>query len=322
MELHVGSSGRLGPGVEVAPAGGLWRATRPLHPGLRRFVRDYAGYWEAVSVRRRARMIPTPRAVLLISLGEPFSQICRMGAPGPGSGVIGSLVGGLSDGPTLCEHPGGQEAIRLELTPLGAYRLLAMPTGELTNQVVELRDVLGPDARVLAERLAAAPDWAARFDLLDDVLLARLGSGPAPAPQVSHAWRLLVSTAGVIPMTKIAAEVGWSQRHLIRRFTQQVGLTPKMSARVLRFHRAVGMLTPGAASLADVSAACGFYDQAHLSREFSALAGITPGLMTPVPRVQGPLALWSEGKFVQAQPSRTPLQSPKRSLARQSCLPT
>jgi AraC-like DNA-binding protein len=303
LGLHVGNRGKLGRRVEVAPAGGLWRATRPLHPGLRPFVRDHAGYWEAVTARRRVRMIPTPRAVVLISLGEPFGQICRMGAPGPGSGVIGSLVGGLSDGPTLCEHPGGQEAIRLELTPLGAYRLLALPTGELTNQVVELRDVLGPGAGALADRLAASPDWAARFDLLDAVLLARLERGPVPAPEVGHAWRLPAGRAGAIPIARVAAEVGWSQKHLVRRFTQQVGLTPKMSARVLRFHRAVGMLTPGAVSLADVSAACGFYDQSHLSCEFSALAGITPGLMTPARRVEGPLALWSEGKFLQAKPS-------------------
>jgi AraC-like DNA-binding protein len=182
-----------------------------------------------------------------------------------------------------------------------------MPTGELTNQVVELRDVLGTDTDELVERLAGAPDWAARFDLLDAVLLARLGRGPDPAPEVGHAWRLLAGTAGAIPISRVAAEVGWSQGYLIRRFTQQVGLTPKMSARVLRFHRAVGLLTPGTASPAEVSAVCGFYDQAHLSREFGALAGITPGLLTPARRVEGPLALWSEGKFVQAEPGRTPI---------------
>lgn len=309
MESHAASSGKLGRGVEVTPAGGLWRATRPVHPGLRPFVRDYAGYWEAVSERRRVRMLPTPRAVVLISLKEPFSQIHRMGAPGPGSGVIGSLVAGLWDGPALCEHPGGQEAIRLELTPLGAYRMLAAPTGELTNLVVELGDVLGPDAGELVERLAAAADWAARFDLLDAVLLARFERGPDPAPEVGHAWRLLVDAAGVIPVARVAAEVGWSQGHLIRRFSQQVGLTPKVAARVLRFHRAVGMLTSGAASLAEISAACGFYDQAHLSREFSDLAGIAPSLMAPGRRAEEPLALWSEGKFVQDQPGSMPITS-------------
>lgn len=281
----------VGRGVEVARVGGLWRVTRPWHPGLRPFVRGYAGYREAVASPYQVRLVPTGRAVVVISLAEPFSQVRRLGAPGSDSGRIGSLVVGLEDRPALCEHPGGQEAIRLEFTPLGAYRLFAVPMGELTNQVVELRDVLGPEAGVLVERLAATRDWAARFDLLDAVLLARLGRGPDPAPEVGHAWRLLAGTAGAIPVARIAAEVGWSQGHLVRRFTEQVGLTPKTSARVLRFHRAVRMLTRGDVNLAEISAACGFCDQSHLSREFRALAGITPGLMMAARRVEGALAL-------------------------------
>ena len=163
--------------------------------------------------------------------------------------------------------------------------------GELTNLAVEIRDVLGPEAGFLVERLAATRDWAARFDLLDAALLDRLGYGPEPSPEVGHAWQLLSDSAGAIPIAGIAAEVGWSQGYLIRRFTQQIGLTPKASARVLRFRRAVAMLGSGAASLTEISTVCGFYDQAHLNREFRAIAGTTPGRMVAARRVEGAVAL-------------------------------
>jgi transcriptional regulator GlxA family with amidase domain len=78
---------------------------------------------------------------------------------------------------------------------------------------------------------------------------------------------------------------------LIRRFTQQIGLTPKASARVLRFRHAVALLGRGAAGLTEISTACGFYDQAHLNREFRAIAGTTPGQMAASRRVEGALAL-------------------------------
>jgi AraC-like DNA-binding protein len=277
--------------VEVARLGGLWRVTRPWHPGLRPYLRSYVGYWEAVATPYEARLVPTGRATLLISLAEPFSQVRRLGVPGAGSGNIGSLVVGLEDRPAICTHPGGQEAIRVEFTPMGAYRLFGLPMSELTNLAVGIRDVLGPDAGVLVERMADTPDWAARFDLLDAALLARLEYGPQPTPEVGRAWQLLAGSAGTVPIARIAAEVGWSQGYLIRRFTQQIGLTPKASARVLRFRHAVALLGRGATSLTEISTACGFYDQAHLNREFRAIAGTTPGQMVASRRVEGAVAL-------------------------------
>ncbi|MFE2480793.1 helix-turn-helix domain-containing protein [Streptomyces sp. NPDC059389] len=272
--------------------GGRWRVTRPWPPQLRPFVHSYAGYWEAAVTPYRVRLVPTGRAVVVINLGEPFTQVRRLGNdPSPNALVTGSLVAGLEDGPRVCDHPGGQEAIRLELTPLGAYRLFALPMSELTNRVVGLCDVLGPGAAVLTEQLADTADWGARFDLLDIALSARIARGPDPAPEVSHAWRLLSRAGGAIPVGRIAAEVGWSQGHLIRRFTEQVGLTPKMSARVLRFHRAARLLTREGANLTEVTEACGFYDQAHLNREFRALAETTPGRVAVARVAEGALAL-------------------------------
>nr|WP_256333326.1 AraC family transcriptional regulator [Streptomyces sp. cf386] len=270
---------------------------------MRPFLRSYVGYWEAVTTPYEARLVPTGCATLLISLAEPFSQVRRLGVRGGGSGRIGSLVVGLEDRPAICVHPGGQEAIRVEFTPLGAYRLFGMPMSELTNLAIEIRDVLGPEAGTLVERLASTPDWAARFDLLDAALLARLGYGPEPAPEVGHAWRLLSGSAGAVPIARIAAEVGWSQGYLIRRFTQQIGLTPKASARVLRFRHAVALLGRGAVSLTDLSTACGFYDQSHLNREFRAIAGTTPGQMVASRRVEGALALSASANSSNTEPS-------------------
>jgi len=56
-------------------------------------------------------------------------------------------------------------------------------------------------------------------------------------------------------------------------------LGPKAVARILRFQRALRLLSEGRA-LADVAYYCGFADQPHLNREFRALAGGTPREVT------------------------------------------
>ena len=78
-------------------------------------------------------------------------------------------------------------------------------------------------------------------------------------------------------MGVLAEEVGWSRRHLVARFRHHIGLAPKPAARVLRFTRAVQLLTgDDAASISAVAAASGYVDHSHVVRDFHELAGCTP----------------------------------------------
>ena len=74
----------------------------------------------------------------------------------------------------------------------------------------------------------------------------------------------------------LADETGWSTRHLANRFRAETGLTPKAAARVIRFDATRRRLQRGGASIAEVAATYGYYDQPHLVREFGALAGCSP----------------------------------------------
>jgi AraC-like DNA-binding protein len=110
------------------------------------------------------------------------------------------------------------------------------------------------------------------------VLLALLARAAPVRPDVARAWRRLVETHGTLGVEAVARELGCSRRHLAARFGEELGLSPKRLARVLRFRRAHALLgeRPGT-PLAGLAAECGYADQAHLTREFRALAGVTPG---------------------------------------------
>ena len=139
----------------------------------------------------------------------------------------------------------------MALRPLGARALLGLPAGELADIDVPAEAVLGGVCAELRDRVRAAVGWPERFAVLDEILL-RLARGAelaGGAPEVSWAWRQLLREGGAVRVAALAAETGWSGRHLTSRFRAEIGLTPKAAARVIRFDRArhllVRQLPPG-----------------------------------------------------------------------------
>ncbi|ONI53146.1 MULTISPECIES: AraC family transcriptional regulator [unclassified Streptomyces] len=250
-------------------------------PALRRYVRSYVGF--------DLRGFPTgvhcgpPGRVLtaVISLSDPL---------GIGAGVddgspvtrFGSVAGGLMCRSVAIHHDGRQHGVQVSLTPLGARAVYGMPAAALAHRLVPLDELLGALGAELADRLRAAPTWAARFALLDELLLRAVGRGDGDPlsrvrPEVAEVWRRLVAAQGRVQVGAVATELGWSRRYLTERFRGEVGLSPKTFARVLRFEHAHDLATAhDPLPWADVATVSGYADQAHLVRDWREFTGRSP----------------------------------------------
>jgi AraC-like DNA-binding protein len=80
-----------------------------------------------------------------------------------------------------------------------------------------------------------------------------------------------------ITVRELATAVGLSPSQLERATKRTLGLSPKQLLVKSRVEHAVRLLTDSTSTLAQVAAACGFYDQSALSRQFRAVVGFTPG---------------------------------------------
>jgi AraC-like DNA-binding protein len=253
----------------------------PAEP-LRRYVAWYTGYRQRGMRPARHRGLPSPYLTLIFTLDEPLTMMAHPD-PGQPPGQFGTLLGGLHCTPALIVHEGAQSGIQVALRPFGARALFGLPAGELADIDVPAEAVLGGVCAELRDRLRAAACWPERFAILDEVLLRLMRVAPDVAPEVGWAWRELLRAGGLVRVSALAAETGWSGRHLTSRFRAEIGLTPKAAARVIRFDRARRVLArqlvtaPGTPyRLADLAVTCGYFDQAHLAREFRALAGCPP----------------------------------------------
>jgi AraC-like DNA-binding protein len=261
-----------------ASAIGSWEmATGAAEPRLRAFVRDYTGYVEHTPRPLRRREAPSSDVTLIVSFGDSIRLLDPADPDRSPAEHHVSFVAGLHDGPAMTEHAGVQHGVEIRLTPFGAGMLLGMPARELANRVVRLDDALGPAGSELAERLALAPGWSERFDLLDAALAGRAAEASEPAPELMWAWWRLRASHGRERIHSLVEEIGWSHRRFIVRFREQVGLGPKTMARVLRFDHVARRLRAGEARrFAELAYECGYADQAHLNRDFRQFAGTTP----------------------------------------------
>ncbi|MEU6252184.1 helix-turn-helix domain-containing protein [Streptomyces sp. NPDC047043] len=272
--------------VRVRSGQGAWGAwetvlARP-DPRLRPGVISYRGIRLNLDRPRRRLEAPIGAATLLLG----FEQPVRVSRSGRAPVTLVSVYSGPTTTPAVGEHSGRLSGIEVLMAPWASFTLFGTPLYELIDRTIDPDDL--PHAlatrrvgdrrntvRELSAALASLPTWEERFGFLDDVLVRWSEAGTPSSARVVRAWSELVRTWGAVPVRSLAEEVGWSVRHLENRFREQIGLGPKVAARVLRLQRARRLLTEGRGQ-AETAAICGFYDQAHLSGEFRAMTGCTP----------------------------------------------
>ncbi|MFI9723097.1 helix-turn-helix domain-containing protein [Streptomyces sp. NPDC052396] len=256
-------------------------AARAAHPRLTGYVLGYAGLDLRMRTPLRRLVVASAAPTITIDFDEAIRSVHT---PGGAERTAPSPVFGVMDKPVDVELSGTHYGIGIRLTPCGAFSLLDLPMRELVSTQVPLDRTLDRrQERRLADQLASAPCWSDRFDLLDRLLPGLLAAGPAPSEAVLRAWQRLAETSGQILVSSLADASGLGRRRLEELFREQIGVTPKAAARILRFHKAFRLITDETRqpALATVAAVCGYSDQAHLTREVRAFAGRTPRSLRP-----------------------------------------
>lgn len=231
----------------------------------------YCGYVERGPICRV--QVPSGQVSLIVGLGEPVRvtfDATRVATP------ASSFAAALHESFAVVEATGPQCGLQIRLPPTAAYRLLRTPMHLLAGKVVELEQLLGEEGSFLAEQLAELHTWEARFHHVEALIRRRLLACPARSPNPERALEMLRNVHGRGRVAAIAKEMGWSRQHLVTVFNEQVGLAPKVVARIYRFQHALLRLERGAESHADVAHGCGYADQAHFNREFRQFTGTTP----------------------------------------------
>jgi transcriptional regulator GlxA family with amidase domain len=90
--------------------------------------------------------------------------------------------------------------------------------------------------------------------------------------------RAILRTRGRERIDVLAGELGIHRRRLERAFARELGIRPKLFARIVRLNSVLaGLGTELGARTVERALEAGYFDQAHLARDFRAVAGRTAG---------------------------------------------
>jgi AraC-like DNA-binding protein len=98
---------------------------------------------------------------------------------------------------------------------------------------------------------------------------------PAPQHAVTRpAVQLILRARGETRIADVAARLNVHPRRLERAFARELGIRPKLFARIVRLNAALAMLGRGERNRAvEIALAAGYFDQSHMSRDFRVVAG-------------------------------------------------
>jgi AraC-like DNA-binding protein len=252
----------------------VFRAPGPQLDGM--IVGEYQGWRERSAEVVRRREVPMCAIPFIISFGSKFRQI-DPARPADGPQSLGTFIAGMYDSFVIIESRGDSCCIQVNFTPIGARLFFQVPLCELSNRSVGLDELYGDQASAVVDALAEAGDWDRRFDLLEVLLTERIARAKPPRGEIQWAWQRMQEKSGRVEIGVLARELGWSHKHLIAQFRDQLGAPPKRLGRVLRFQRAIEQIGEHASPRwVELAVDCGYFDQSHMIRDFRELAGCTP----------------------------------------------
>jgi AraC-like DNA-binding protein len=245
------------------------------HPALRGVVRRFA--------ERRATLgasvlswplAARPHQIIDIYLGDPF----RLRVDGGSLQMAPeSVVVGPQRARRIQLYVSGEvHVFNILLQPAGLNRLIGVDMTSLVNEGIAAHDVLGRHAVGLDDAVRSARDFPSRVAAAER-WFGKLLESRGPAEGIDLASRLLLATRGRARIDSLVEKSGLSPRQFQRRFTTQIGLSPKLFARTTRFDAALAAhLKDLTRSWTEIVHEVGYFDHAHFVRDCHALVKATP----------------------------------------------
>lgn len=162
------------------------------------------------------------------------------------------------------------------LQPGVLHRLIRLPMLELLHEYGDAEVFFGTEVRTVSEQVAAATSHFAMISVVEKFLLSKCKQLSMKSPIDRIALHLLADPTS-FSLDTIAQQACLSTKQFYRRFTERIGLSPKLFSRLSRFNQAYRykILHPNV-SWSSIAQEFYYTDYHHMEKEFKEFTSLTP----------------------------------------------
>ena len=172
---------------------------------------------------------------------------------------------------------GPYKLIVFQLYPFATRLLIDQNPKDLNDACYDLNGIENIDTKHTTTRLRNA-DTESRIQLISDYILELIKISSVHSDKsIKLAVSTLINTKGSIPIKQLRAQLYITERTFERRFTKEIGVTPKQFAKIIQFSFSLNQIKESDyTKLTNIAFDNGFADQSHFIKSFKKYTGATP----------------------------------------------
>jgi AraC-like DNA-binding protein len=180
-------------------------------------------------------------------------------------------------------HPQWDEdflMVMVVFKPGGLFRLLGIPSHELTAHFDDAESLLSAELRTVNDQVANALCHSEMIECVERYLIKKCRFLKREAHPLDRVAQILIERPQQFSLDWLSSQANLSARQFERKFVERIGIGPKLYSRISRFsqafffkqqHPEMDWLT--------IAIHHGYSDYAHLAKDFKQFAYTTPNVI-------------------------------------------
>ena len=171
------------------------------------------------------------------------------------------------------------QMLRVHFHPGALYRLLRIPLTEFTDCWFDAGSVISREIVEVNERLASCLNYADMIAVIEDYLLNKIKRVMTNTHPLDNVASCIFKNPSCFSLDWLAKQSCLCPRQFNRKFTERMGVGPKLYSRVVRFYKAYQYKeTHPQDDWLTIALFFGYADYQHMVKDFRQFAQVTPNL--------------------------------------------